>query len=190
MKNLLTFLTILLFISSCKNDKVKPKSLNEIGNLWTYHYYEGDTTQPEIMTVEITGDTLMDNGDPARVWKFTLPDRTFYRMVKVTSSDFEMYRNLSEYHDMIIPLSLKKSDGWRGSYCEDTSTVVDKANYTLGECEFKNAWNIERSAGVCFNWVMKQNIWWHPKWGILRLETNSYNFGLGGPVIWELVDVN
>lgn len=192
MKHLLITLAVLFLFTACKKDKVAPGSVNEIGNMWTYHFLYQDSSQTnpvQVMTVEITGDTVMDNGDPARVWEFTLPDRTFYYMVKLTSTDFEMYRNLGETPYLTIPRSLTTSSTWLGSFCTDTASVTQQSEYTINDCYFEEVWHIERSAGFCTNWFLEQKILWNHDFGIVRFETEEYSLGPFENVVWEIVDV-
>lgn len=188
-------LVALFFFTACQEGpEIQPlsqqKALNEIGKKWVYNYYPDPASSPEIMNVEVIGDTLMNDGDSARVWQFQLPNRTFYYMVQIEQDTFKMFSDLGEITHHKIPMIMNSTSLWEGNYCTDTSKVLSQQSYVVGENDFEGAWNIERKAGFCVNWKLDQNIWWDNDQGFLYLESDEMNLGPAITTIWELVSFN
>lgn len=196
MKNLPIFLILLLALSACQERIPLPqpepqlKPINEIGKKWTYEYYTTDSTQTQTMIVEVIGDTIMDNGELATVWRFSTALHISERMVQIEQDTFKLFTDLRDYPDQIIPMNRSVNSTWLGSYCTDTSAVLSQGPYQIGNLSINEAWHIERKAGFCVNWYRIDDIWWSDQHGFLRFSSEDWTLGRSTYTNWRLVEVN
>lgn len=194
MKYYWPLLTLLLLALGCKETPLSPsgfEDLNAIGNRWVYHRYVDVASVPELMTVEITGDTLMSNGSSARVWQFALPADTFYRMVRIEQDTFKMFLDVldAQARHKILMKGLTVGQSWEGAFCKDTSIVVAQGETEVEGETYQDAWHIERTAGYCVNWSLEEDIWWRNDLGFIRLAMTEQDFGSVDLELWLLVDI-
>ena len=196
MKSLWCLLPVIFAFVACEQVPSPPQpfeDLNAVGNQWVYQRSSNEIAQPEIMNVNIIGDTLLAViGKTARVWEFKLPGHSLYKYVLVEKDTFQAFDHPnSSFPDIMIPMAeLAVGHAWLGNYCTDTSRVVAYGSHTEQDVSYEEVWSIQRNAGYCVNWYMKQNIWWHNEIGFIRMERTDWTFGMPREEIWELVSFN
>jgi hypothetical protein len=196
MKSIWCLLPVLWAFVACEHISHPPQpfeDLNAIGNQWVYQRFTSENNQTESMNVRITGDTnLLVAGKTARVWEFQMPDQTLFNYVLLENDTFQLFDYPDASRPIItIPMAeLAVGHSWLGNYCTDTSRVVAYGSHTEQDIRHEAVWSIQRNAGFCVNWYMKQNIWWHNGIGFIRMERTDWTFGMPREEIWELVSFN
>ncbi|MDP4264105.1 MAG: hypothetical protein Q8941_16375 [Bacteroidota bacterium] len=198
MRPIYTTLALCIVFSSCtKNDLIKnPASEyfpNTVGNYWKYKYVDSISNKSVFVYVNITGNTVLPNGQNAKIWVYTFPDHTVTNFVCQVgdTTRFIDSPGLSVRYTYITPLRLNNT--WRTSpdYIYDSTHVDDNSVYFLNNQDFVNSFLLQEY-GHLPNQYWGRSEWFCPNIGIVTKSEKSL-FTLAdetSSVYWELVEYN
>ena len=121
---------------------------NAIGSIFQYEILDSINEVYDTAEVRIVGQTVMGNGDVARLWRVEFADDYDTIEVVVKSDTVKMYLGLySDPTVFILPVAV--GDGWSlapsGGDWHDTTSVVDSSHWAITVGNFKLAYRLDRS---------------------------------------------
>ncbi len=200
-------LFLLLFCFACNKEHIKPNTPanyfpNGVGDTWEYdvtdsaQYVPGsnDTIQHYSVKVLIVGTKKLADGNDAAIWKYSYPfgiDTNYVRIVGDTIKIFDNSYNSHtveglKYPTLIFIQPFKVQEVWDGKHAwADTLTVLKQEDVSTSFQTFKDCFKIYRHY-IGPNTEIKDNYWFKPQVGMVRIYMNHYNLG---PLIystWQL----
>ena len=201
-------LLVLFLIISCRKENSSPSNSfsnyfpNSVGDNWEYEvtdsaqYIQGgnDTVQHYSVKVLIVGTKKLADGKDATIWKYSYPfgiDTNYVRIVGDTVKIFDNSYNSHtveglKYPTLILVQPFNVGEGWDGKHAwSDTLSVVKQEDVTTSFQTFKDCFEIYRHY-IGPNMETKDNYWFKPQVGMVRIYTNHYNLGPLMYRTWQL----
>ncbi|MGN6605174.1 MAG: hypothetical protein ACTHK8_22150 [Ginsengibacter sp.] len=200
-------LFLLLFCFACDKEAIKPNTPanyfpNAVGDTWEYdvtdsaQYVQGsnNTVSHYSVQVLIIGTKKLVDGKSASIWKYNYPwgnDTNYVRIVDDTIKIFDNSYNSHtveglEYPKLIFVQPLKVNESWNGRHLWfDTLSVVNQKDVTTSFQTFKDCFQIYNHY-IGPNMEFKDNYWFKPRVGMVRIYTNRYNLGPLMYRTWQL----
>gem|GEM_PF-2068111 len=174
---------------------------NQVGDHWVYKYSPSGSPAADTGTiqVDIVGQTLLPDGEPAKIWvtKYSnapnYPDTT---LVVDSASTVKIYFNNicpnctnkmpDEWKRYNFPLQV--SDEWPyAGYYHDTTKVLAELNLQVPAGNFPNTFQLSRTVGYATNSYIKDTIFITPAVGVTKCFQKEFNLGpVPGNGLWEL----
>jgi hypothetical protein len=175
---------------------------NEIGDHWVYKYSPSGDPAADTGTiqVDIVGQTILPNGEPAKIWVTKYSNDPNYAddttlVVDSASTVIIYYNNICQFCTEKMPdewktynFPLQVSEEW--TYAEnyrDTTKVLDELSLLVPAGNFPNTFQLSRTVGYVTNSFTKDTIFITPAVGITKYYQNEFSLGpFPGNGLWEL----
>ena len=174
---------------------------NQVGDHWVYKYSQSESPAAEIGTiqVDIVGQTILSDGEPAKIWvtKYSnVPNYPDTSLVVDSASTVKIYfdnicpnctnKMPSEWKRYNFPLQVSRE--WvYAAYYHDTTKVLDELSLQVPAGNFPNTFQLSRTVGYVTNSYINDTIFITPAVGITKYFQNEFNQGpLPGNGLWEL----
>jgi hypothetical protein len=200
-------LFLLLFCFACNKEAIKPNIPanyfpNAVGDSWEYdvtdsgQYVPGsnDTTQHYSVKVLIVGTKKLADGKIASVWQYNYPFGIDTNYVRIDGDTIKIFDNSYNSHTveglnypkLIFMQPFKVGQRWDGKHAwSDTLSVVKQEDVANSFQTFKDCYKIFRHY-IGPNMEMKDDYWFKPQVGIVRIYMDDY---ISAPTIyrtWQL----
>ena len=174
---------------------------NQVGDHWVYKYSLSGSPAADTGTiqVDIVGQTLLPDGEPAKIWvtKYSnapnYPDTT---LVVDSASTVKIYfnnicpncTNKMPYEWKRYNFPLQVADEWPyAGYYHDTTTVLAELSLQVPAGNFPNTFQLSRTVGYATNSYIKDTIFITPAVGVTKCIQKEFNLGpVPGNGLWEL----
>lgn len=199
------FVFVILFFS-CQGDTIKPDDRlsdyfpNSVGDSWEYDVFDSSSVRahPEFpaeytVTVSVVGKkTLLDNSI-ASIWQYQYPwglETCYVKIDKDTVKIYDPFR-IETVKGIEFPLSMfiipfSDSQRWSGKLLLIDSFHVYPAPTVTGYSEtFTDCYNIFHYY-VAPNTEYRDNYWFKPNLGMVRIHYDDYNFSPRNKYLWRL----
>jgi hypothetical protein len=197
---------LLLFCFACNKEEIKPAGENyfpnSVGDTWEYdvmdsaQYVGGsnDTGEHYSVKVLIVGTKKLADGKDATIWQYNYPfgiDTNYVRIVGDTIKIFDNSYNSHtveglKYPKLIFIQPFKVSEEWDGKHLWfDTLSVVKQEDVITSFQTFKDCFQIYHHY-IGPNMETKDNYWFKPQIGMVRIYTDDY---ISAPLMyrtWQL----
>lgn len=198
---------LLIFCFSCNKENINSNPIanyfpNAVGDSWEYdvtdsaQYVQGsnNTVSHYSVQVLIVGTKKMADGKSVAIWKYNYPfgiDTNYVRIVGDTIKIFDNSYNSHTIEGLKYPMLIfvepfKVDEGWDGKHAwSDTLNVVKQEDVTTSFKTFKDCFQIYRHY-IGPNMEFKDNYWFKPQIGMIRIYTNRYILAPFMYRIWQL----
>ena len=195
---------ILFFYFACNKEVIKSVNYfpNTVGDKWEYavtdsaQYVEGsnNTVNHYSVQVSVVGTKKLADGKNAAIWQYNYPfgiDTNYVRIigdtVKIFDNSYNSYTVEGlKFPKLILVQPFKVNNSWDGKHLWfDTLTVVNQTDVTTPFQTFKGCFQIYHHY-IGPNIETKDNYWFKPEIGMVKIYLNHYNLG---PLIystWQL----
>jgi len=160
---------------------------NNVGNYWKYKYVDSLSNVSSFVDVNIIGETILPNGQNAKIWTYTYTDHVDTSFVYQVGDTVKfLNQNFNIFNTYVIPLQLNnKWQNW--SLDIDSIQVMQQDTFILNNQTFDNSFLLEEN-GVGPNWGRWTSEWFSPNIGMLTKIKKEFLFGLIDNSYWELVE--
>jgi hypothetical protein len=143
------------------------------------------------MTAEITGTTVLPNGETAAIWVYadsTDVDTNYVYVVgdTVRATGGNPYVLNSRLRDRLLVTPFVVGNSWRGQYFSDTVQVVGQGFVSTPAGQFADAFLVARSWGALNDYGSHQS-WFAPGVGLVKKLRQESGWWFYGTETWELV---
>ncbi len=160
---------------------------NEIGDEWTYFYYDSLASYSDTVTVKIVSEMKLDANRHVKIWEYHYQTKIDTNYVEISGDTVKIYKNLKtqwENTKLVFPLFVGK--GWKGDFLNDSSMVKDKLSISVKGHSFPNCYIIEESWGS-FNDYGRVKTYFVPAVGIVKKHFSRGTFVFSNEY-WELLN--